>query len=109
MFLNISKGFELCGEWKQPQHEVYIHGHRVDVFTAKRSEIKYDRVRAKKIMRQREPSQVAERERERDKCECIMPLDFFTSGSGSASRINWPNSFTFPNVIFLSRQRRREG
>lgn len=62
MFLNISKGFELCGEWKQPTHEVYIHGHRVDVFTARRSEIKYDRVRAKKIMRQREPSQVAERE-----------------------------------------------
>lgn len=43
-------------------------------------------------------------ERERDESECIMPLDFFTSGSGSASLINWPSSFTFPNVIFLSGQ-----
>lgn len=38
-----------------------------------------------------------------------MPLDFFTSGSGSASLINWPSSFTFPNVILLSGQRRGDG
>ena len=37
-----------------------------------------------------------------------MPLDFFTSGSGSASLINCPSSFTFPNVIFLKRQREIE-
>lgn len=39
--------------------------------------------------------------RQRERRERSVPLDFFTSGSGSASRMNWPNSFTFPNVIFL--------
>ncbi len=32
---------------------------------------------------------------------CALPLDFFTSGSGSASLMNWPSSFTFPKVILL--------
>lgn len=31
----------------------------------------------------------------------VLPLDFFTSGSGSASLMNWPSSFTFPKVILL--------
>ena len=38
---------------------------------------------------------------------CVVPLDFFTSGSGSASLINCPSSFTFPKVIFLERQREK--
>lgn len=42
-----------------------------------------------------------------DNSECVMPLDFFTSGSGSASLMNWPSSFTFPNVIFLKKEKDR--
>lgn len=50
-------------------------------FTAEGGELKYDTARA--IMRHREwPG------RRGKKCGRLLPLDFFTSGSGSASLIN---------------------
>lgn len=64
MFLNISKGCAKNGDSHQIRF-IFMGTVQMFVFfsTARRSEIKYDRVRAKKIMRQREPRQVADREK----------------------------------------------
>lgn len=107
-FFNISEESELWGQQEQQLHELYIHGSTVDVFIiffpTKSNDIECDRESkdSEEIKGQRRGWQVERRE-----SQSVTPLDFFTSGSGSASLINWPISFTFPNVILLTGQRRR--